>query len=432
MSFRDSFFKKGFLDIIKKGFLDIIMKRKIIAALLAGTLTLSLFGCGNSKNSDTTTGETTSADKEEDTTEAETLDFYEIGGKNHVDVADYSEYVKIGNYTGFEINVTKSKDVETQLKEYIESTIKSNTKYEGKITDRVVAEDDKINMDYCGRLNGVAFDKGSATNSDYTIHGGFIEDLDKQLVGLECGKEYELKVKFPDNYTSNADLAGKETVFTVKVNYIYEKTVPEWNDEFANTLTSGKYTTIETLEEELRKEIDKYNEETQASSFSEGIWTEILKQTEFVSYPEEKLEKNAEQYFKQRQESFKSQAENYSMKYEEVLSYYGYKDDAALKEACMKSAKQELEYIMVACIIADKEEIRVTDDIYNKLVNSIISSSSSTYENQEAFEKEYGIDYIMESFILEGVSSWLKDKNTMKLVDSAEEVVSTEAAKATE
>ena len=40
------------------------------------------------------------------------------------------------------------------------------------------------------------------------------------------------------------------------------------------------------------------------------------------------------------------------------------------------------------------------------------------------FEEEYGIDYIMESFVFEGVCSWLYDNN--KLVES-EDVRPTEA-----
>lgn len=51
--------------------------------------------------------------------------------------------------------------------------------------------------------------------------GSYIDDFEDQLVGAHPGDEVEVTVTFPDDYGA-ADLAGKEAVFDVTVNGIYE------------------------------------------------------------------------------------------------------------------------------------------------------------------------------------------------------------------
>lgn len=251
------------------------MKRKFIAALLVGVMAVSLAGCGKDKSKNT--------DKEPETKE---LQYYELGGKNYVELPDYSQYVEVGEYMGYEIPVDAPDSVEKQLQAYKDNVLSQNATYGDNITDRVVADTDEINLDFAGTYNGKAFNGGTSTNYKYKIHGGFIESLDSQLVGLECGKEYVLKCKFPDDYKTNKELAGKDVEFTIKVNYIYgEKTIPEWNDSFVAKLTSNKFTTVDDFEKELKTEIGlywekaAYEEAEHAAKFAELLGEVITDST---------------------------------------------------------------------------------------------------------------------------------------------------------
>lgn len=388
------------------------MKRKFIAALLVGVMAVSLAGCGKDKSKDT--------DKEPETKE---LQYYELGGKNYVELPDYSQYVEVGEYKGYEIPVDAPDSVEKQLQAYKDNVLSQNAAYGDNITDRVVADTDEINLDFAGTYNGKAFDGGTSTNYKYKIHGGFIESLDSQLVGLECGKEYVLKCKFPDDYKTNKELAGKDVEFKIKVNYIYgEKTIPEWNDSFVAKLTSNKFTTVDDFEKELKTEIQAQNEYSLKKTYSSGLWSKILDSSKINGYPEDKLKSAADDYFSKYQEQYKKYAETYSKTYEEILTAYGFKSEDELKAACEEQAKKELEYIMLACEISKKENIAVTEEIYKALAEDLLSDYN--FDSVEAFEKEYGRDYIMESFVFEGVSEWLCDNNKM---DVNEKTTSTEA-----
>ena len=91
-------------------------------------------------------------------------------------------------------------------------------------TSLTVKDGDTVNIDYVGKIDGTAFDGGSTNGqgTDLVIgSGSYIDDFEDQLVGAHPGDEVEVTVTFPDDYGA-ADLAGKEAVFDVTVNGIYE------------------------------------------------------------------------------------------------------------------------------------------------------------------------------------------------------------------
>ena len=87
-----------------------------------------------------------------------------------------------------------------------------------------VKDGDTVNIDYVGKIDDVAFDGGSTDGqgTDLTIGSGtYIDNFEEQLIGAHPGDEVKVTVTFPDDYQAT-DLAGKEAVFDVTVNGIYE------------------------------------------------------------------------------------------------------------------------------------------------------------------------------------------------------------------
>ncbi len=88
-----------------------------------------------------------------------------------------------------------------------------------------VENGDTVNIDYVGSVDGVEFDGGNTQGmgTDLVIgSGSYIDDFEEQLIGAHPGDTVEVNVTFPDPYQNNTDLSGKEAVFTVTVNGIYE------------------------------------------------------------------------------------------------------------------------------------------------------------------------------------------------------------------
>ena len=91
-------------------------------------------------------------------------------------------------------------------------------------TSLTVADGDTVNIDYVGTVGGVEFDGGSTNGAgtDLVIgSGSYIDDFEDQLIGAHPGDEVQVEVTFPDDYGSQ-DLAGKDAVFAVTINGIYQ------------------------------------------------------------------------------------------------------------------------------------------------------------------------------------------------------------------
>lgn len=89
-----------------------------------------------------------------------------------------------------------------------------------------VKDGDTVNIDYVGSIDGIEFDGGSTqgNGTDLVIGSGkYIDDFEEQLIGSHPGDEVKVTVTFPEDY-GNEELNGKEAVFDVTVNGIYDFT----------------------------------------------------------------------------------------------------------------------------------------------------------------------------------------------------------------
>mgnify|MGYP000580384191 FL=1 len=268
------------------------MKKRVWALVLAGTMIFGLTACGKSGSNEVTTTaaeETTTVegDSTAATTQAEPV-------TQTTEVTDYSEYVTLGEYKNLDIEVDAAVVTDEQIqnrKDQIVNYYNTNILEGEHITEGTTADGDVINLDYSGLLDGTAFSGGTATSQKYTVGSGqFIEDLDKQLAGLEVGKEYELKCTFPDDYSNNTDLAGKEVTFVVTVNWIEgDKTELEWGDELVNAYTNGDYATADEYEKKFTEDMLTEAQESQQTNYQNGIWSKVTENSTYNSLPEEKV-----------------------------------------------------------------------------------------------------------------------------------------------
>ncbi|WP_263264332.1 trigger factor [Pseudomonas sp. RIT-PI-S] len=107
---------------------------------------------------------------------------------------------------------------------------KQNVRYE--TAEREAQNEDQLNIDFAGKIDGEAFAGGSATGTQLVLGSGrMIPGFEDGLVGAKAGEERVLNVTFPEDY-QNLDLAGKAAEFTVKVNSVAAPTLPELSDEF--------------------------------------------------------------------------------------------------------------------------------------------------------------------------------------------------------
>ena len=204
------------------------MRKKVLGIIMAASMVASLTACGGSNNNST---DATNATASSNTTVNQeiTADQYADTIKSNAET--YKTYISLPEYKGLSVTVDseQAQVSESDVTDYIDNLISQYGTTE-TVTEGVTASGDVISLDYSGLLDGTAFSGGTATDVTYTIGSGkFIDDLDKGLVGLTVGQEYDIPCKFPDDYSSS-DLAGKDVIFKVTVNSIKKTTLPELTD----------------------------------------------------------------------------------------------------------------------------------------------------------------------------------------------------------
>ena len=81
---------------------------------------------------------------------------------------------------------------------------------------------DIVKIDYVGKLDGTAFQGGTANGALLELGSGtFIDGFEEQLVDMAVDSSKSIKVTFPANYGSS-ELAGKETTFDIDLHAIYQ------------------------------------------------------------------------------------------------------------------------------------------------------------------------------------------------------------------
>jgi len=117
----------------------------------------------------------------------------------------------------------------------IDKLIDNNIGYEAE-ADRAAEDKDQLTIDFVGKIDGEAFEGGSAEGIDIVLgQGHFIPGFEEQLIGAKAGDERLVEVTFPEDYGAE-HLRGKAASFETKVQAVAKPKRPEPDDEFAKSL----------------------------------------------------------------------------------------------------------------------------------------------------------------------------------------------------
>lgn len=140
-----------------------------------------------------------------------------------------------------------------------------------KEVKRQARNDDRVNIDFVGTIDGEEFQGGSAKDTNLVLGSGrMIEGFEKGLLKSKAGDEVTLNLNFPEDYR-NKDLAGKPVEFKVTVNSVEAPELPELNDEFF-----AAFGVTEGGEEGFRKEVKENMERELKKASKNRLKSEVM------------------------------------------------------------------------------------------------------------------------------------------------------------
>ncbi len=148
--------------------------------------------------------------------------------------------------------------------------------------ERVANLGDKLEIDFEVSINKVVIEGGKSYKHPIILgESQMIPGFEEKLIGSKANDELEFDLKFPEKYFQN-NLAGKEAHFKVKIISVFERKLPELNDEFAKNIG---FENLEALKKQLSENISQDKESKEKQRLEKEAIDAVVKATNIEDIP---------------------------------------------------------------------------------------------------------------------------------------------------
>ncbi|MFB1012030.1 MAG: trigger factor [Thiopseudomonas sp.] len=277
-------------------------------------------------------------------------------------------------YPEFEVTGLENIEIERLQAEVADSDIdgmldilrKQNTRYVK--VERAAAKDDQVNIDFVGRIDGEVFAGGSANGVPVILgSGNMIPGFEEALEGATAGEERVITPTFPENY-QNAELAGKQAEFSVKINAVEEPAMPELDEQFF-TLFGMSEGGLEGFRNEVRKNMERELKQALTGKLKAQVMDGLLAQNE-IEVPKALIEN-----------------ENWRLRSQAVQQFGGQmKAEQLPADMFAEQAKRRVSLGLLIAQLVKQLDIKVDED---RVRNSVEEMASAYQEPQQVIDWYY-------------------------------------------
>ena len=269
--------------------------------------------------------------------------------------------VELGEYAG----LTVTKEAKNVNEADVDAEVKRMQDRNGRLLTREGAAEngDTVDIDFEGFVDGKAFEGGKAEHYSLVLgSGSFIPGFEDQVVGHSAGEEFDVNVKFPEEYGA-AELAGKDATFKIKLHEVKYKEQPALDDDFAKDVS--EYDTLDELKDSIRNNI-KTNLDKQAEQKVENDLMDQVIANMKADIPDAMVDSRIDELV----QDFEYRISQQGLKLADYLKYMGMNIEqfrAQFKEQADKQVKMRL---AMEAIVA-KEGITASDEEFEEEVKRI-------------------------------------------------------------
>ena len=274
--------------------------------------------------------------------------------------------VELGEYAG----LTVTKEAKNVNEADVDAEVKRMQDRNGRLLTREGAAEngDTVDIDFEGSVDGKPFEGGKAEHYSLVLgSGSFIPGFEDQVVGHSAGEEFDVNVKFPEEYGA-AELAGKDATFKIKLHEVKYKELPALDDDFAKDVS--EYDTLDELKDSIRNNI-KTNLDKQAEQKVENDLMDQVITNMKADIPDAMVDSRIDELV----QDFEYRISQQGLKLADYLKYMGMNIEqfrAQFKEQADKQVKMRL---AMEAIVA-KEGITASDEEFEEEVKSIVDAAA--------------------------------------------------------
>jgi len=273
-----------------------------------------------------------------------------------VELPDYKEIAK----------AVKGKNVEVSEEE-VQDSINYLQKTRAKFTLKVEPAEKKDFVEI--KYQSKDIENNKEVDDKFILgEGGFMKGFEDGMVGMKAGEKKEINVKFADDLPRK-DLAGKESVFEVKMVSVQKMELPEIDDEFAKQL--GAFDTLVALKNSMKEGIILEKTQAEKQRKRTDILDKIAEKAKF-EMPEAMVEYEQGRLLEDLKNKITS---SIKISFEEYLASIK-KTEAEIKETYKRESEKRLRGFLVLRQLGKLEKVEVSDKEVEEEVNKSIARYS--------------------------------------------------------
>ena len=312
--------------------------------------------------------------------------------------------VKIGKYKDLNLKQEKLVVKEEEVNKIINDLLEMRAKE--TISDKSIEKGDKVIASVNLFIDNVPVEDGQ--NPEVTILTGknyFVDGFDKNIVGLKKGDKKEFSLVYPEKHY-NKNLAGKLVDFKVEIKEVYQRELPELNDDLAKIF---QFKNVAALKENIQKtvEIQKQREDDQKMEIK--LLEKIVEDSKFGDIPESLVKNEASLMMKEMESSIASQGGSFN----DYLQSINKSQDQLMLEI-LPNATKRVKSALILKEIAKEEKMSISEAELSKEIESTKKRYEKSPEAIKNIESPHYKAYLENSLLNQKTIDSLKKWNILK------------------
>lgn len=318
---------------------------------------------------------------------------------------DVPPQINLGDYSGLSVKAEETQPEPDAVDKFLEQR-RTEQATLIPVESRPAQMGDVAVVDYSGRFIGEGDETteiSGAQATDFQIEleeGRFLEDIVQGIVGMSPGETKEVPVSFPDDYPRE-DLTGKSAVFTITLNELKEKELPELDDDFAQEISEKE--TLAELRESLEQQFREKAERETAASKEQALLQALLEKVE-IDLPETMIEREVQTILTQTA----MQMESYGM---DIRKLFNAETLPQLKERSRPDAITRLRQSLALEEIAKRESLTVSSEEIEARAKEVMEQLAGQDVDPKRLREVVESDLIKEKAV-----KWLEEHATIELL----------------
>jgi trigger factor len=155
-----------------------------------------------------------------------------------------------------EVETLQTQVTDEAIDKTIEILRKQKRTFAQRAIDAAAAKDDRVTVDFIGKIDGEPFDGGRAEDFQFVVgEGQMLKEFEEAVVGMKTGESKTFPLNFPEDYQGR-EVAGKTADFMVTLKKLEATHLPEVTNELAKSLGVVD-ATVEALRADIRKNLER-------------------------------------------------------------------------------------------------------------------------------------------------------------------------------